>query len=94
MATAERQHNRNIIYLDENDDLTLTLLYTVHDRARLKGRAIVYFQPNHWKQVMALPGIIQSKDYKFTKPTSDREIGGVELFHLVPCGDVEDDYIR
>jgi hypothetical protein len=72
-----------------DEDLTLHLLRCKHADAGFVGRCIVRFAPELFLEVTYMPGFRYVDDYRFTKPVDENEIGGVEVFHLVPASPIK-----
>lgn len=78
-----------IIKISKNTEVKLSSLRRMHRENNFSGQCVVFFDPELFSLVIEIPGFRHVDDYKYTKPVHEHEIGGVEVFHMVPASPIK-----
>ena len=78
-----------IIKISKNTEVKLSFLRKMHRENNFSGQCVVFFDPELFSLVIEIPGFRHVDDYKYTKPVHENEIGGVEIFHMVPASPIK-----
>lgn len=71
------------MFIPRNKQITFRCLAKTHAFLGFKGPCIVRFYPEHYKDILDLPGFRLVDDYRITKPIHNEEIGFSQMFHMV-----------
>ena len=78
-----------IIKISKNTEVKLSYLRRMHRENNFAGQCVVFFDPELFSIVIEIPGFRHVDDYKYTRPVHENEIGGVEVFHMVPASPIK-----
>ena len=78
-----------IIKISKNTEVKLSYLRRMHRENNFAGQCVVFFDPELFSLVIEIPGFRHVDDYKYTRPVHENEIGGVEVFHMVPASPIK-----
>lgn len=78
-----------IINISKNTEVKLSVLRKIHRENNFAGQCVVFFDPELFTLIIEMPGFRHVDDYKYTKPVHENEIGGVEIFHMVPASPIK-----
>ena len=78
-----------IIKISKNTEVKLSFLRKMHRENNFAGQCVVFFDPELFSLVIEIPGFRHVDDYKYTRPVHKNEIGGVEVFHMVPASPIK-----
>ena len=78
-----------IINISKNTEVKLSVLRKIHRENTFAGQCVVFFDPELFTLIIEMPGFRHVDDYKYTKPVHENEIGGVEIFHMVPASPIK-----
>ena len=75
--------------IEQHNRMCLLALRHKHCELGYKGQCIVRFDPCHFLTVLDLPGFVRIHQYRYMTPLDPLEVGGVEVFRMVPSSPID-----